>query len=125
MRVCEHLRGSPRLIVRRFAILLLFLCVAIEPSAAADGGAVFDDECADCHSVAKPMKHKKGPSLVGIFGRKAATYDWDKYSDALKTSGLVWTAENLDAYIKAPKSVVAGGGTMKYDGLANPADRAA
>ena len=104
---------------------MLLLCYVLGPAAAADGSAVFDDECADCHSVAKPLKHKKGPSLVGIFGRKAATYDWDKYSDALKKSGLVWTAENLDAYIKNPKAVVSGGGTMKYDGLADPSGRAA
>jgi cytochrome c2 len=31
----------------------------------------------------------------------------------------------MDAYIKNPKALVAGGGKMKYDGLGNATERAA
>jgi cytochrome c len=112
--------------IRRIVILALPLCIVLGAAAkAVDGGEVFDDECVDCHSVSKSTKNKKGPSLVGIFGAKAAAVAGATYSDALKASGLVWNAENLDAYIKNPKSVVPGGGTMKYDGLPDPSARAA
>ncbi len=37
--------------------------------------------------------------------------------------GLTWTAENLDAYIKAPKEIVPGG-TMAFAGLKDDAKRA-
>ncbi len=87
------------------------------------GADLFDQECADCHSV-KPGKNKKGPSLAGIVGRKSASIaEFSGYSDALKASGLTWTADNLGSYLKAPKGLVAGG-KMKYDGLADDKARA-
>jgi cytochrome c len=90
------------------------------PTAGAD---LFDQECADCHSV-KPGKNKKGPSLAGIIGRKSASIgEFSGYSEALKASGLTWTPDNLNSYVKAPKGLVAGG-KMKYDGLADDKARA-
>lgn len=105
--------------------VLACLALPLAPARAADGGDVFDQECAECHSVAKPPRNKKGASLVGMMGRKAATVDGVQYSDALKASGIVWTRETMDAYVKNPKAVVPGGGTMKYDGLPDGAARAA
>ncbi|MCP8939692.1 c-type cytochrome [Alsobacter sp. SYSU M60028] len=93
------------------------------PSLAGDGSALFDQECADCHSV--KGKNKKGPTLAGVIGRKAGTVaDFTNYSDAMKAKGIVWSPDKLDAYIKNPRAYVAGG-TMKYDGLADADARAA
>lgn len=93
---------------------------------AADSGAdLYDQECADCHSLAKPLKNKKGPSLVGIMGKQAAAVPNFSYSDALKAANIIWTADIMDTYIKNPKALVAGGGKMKYDGLKSAAERAA
>jgi cytochrome c len=93
---------------------------------AADNGAdLYDQECADCHSLAKPPKNKKGPSLVGIMGKPAAAVPNFAYSEALKAAQIVWTPDKMDAYVKNPKELVPGGGKMKYDGLANAAERAA
>ena len=108
---------------------LAALCLAaLAPAAQAGGDAkrgadTFAEECGDCHS-AVPGKDKKGPSLTGVNGRKAATVaGFAGYSDAMKASGIVWTPEKIDAYIAAPKKVVPAG-KMKYDGLPDAAARA-
>jgi len=89
------------------------------------GAELYDQECADCHSLAKPPKNKKGPTLVGIMGKSAASVPNFAYSGALISAAIVWNAANMDAYIKDPKVLVPGGGKMKYDGLKNSSERAA
>jgi cytochrome c len=102
----------------------LILCSAASAHADAKRGAdVFDAECSDCHSVANPPKNKKGPSLYGVLGRGSAQMPGYQYSDAMKASGIVWTADKLDAYVSAPRKTVPGG-KMKYDGLDDAAQRA-
>lgn len=113
------------------AIPGIFLALAIQQTslpahAAGDarkGADVFAEECGDCHSTVAG-KHKKGPSLNGIAGRKAASIgEFAGYSEAMKQSGIVWAPEKIDAYITQPRKIVAGG-KMKYDGLSDPAARA-
>lgn len=104
------------------ALAALMLGMAwISPSRAAGdvklGSKVFTAECAECHTM-KEGKNKKGPSIYGLVGRKAATMSDYDYSGAIKSSGIVWTEEKLDAYITAPSKVVPGG-KMKYEGLSN------
>lgn len=87
------------------------------------GADVFAEECGDCHSSI-PGKNKKGPTLVGVNGRKAGSVaDFSGYSDAMKQSAITWSAEKIDAYISAPRKIVPGG-KMKYDGLDDAAARA-
>lgn len=113
----------------RSAVVLLLAPLAcalsLEARAAGDvekGKDVFATECAECHSV-REGKNKKGPTAFGVVGRKAATVADAVYSDALKASGITWTADKIDAYVTAPKKLVPGG-KMKYDGLASAAERA-
>ena len=88
------------------------------------GADVFDGECAECHSV-KQGKNKKGPSLFAIVDQKAASVSDFVYSDALKSSGITWTANRLDAYIANPNQAVPDGKMgKKFDGLADPQARA-
>jgi len=48
-------------------------------------------------------------SLFGVFGQTAGSNDsYPTYSSALKDSGIVWTAEALDAWIANPRSEVQG-----------------
>ena len=109
-----------------FATLALFTLFAQVSFAAGDvkkGADVFAEECGDCHS-AIPGKSKKGPTLTGIIGRKAGTVaNFADYSDSMKNSGIIWTAEKIDAYIAHPKKIVPAG-KMKYDGLDDATSRA-
>ncbi len=110
----------------RLLLMLAGVLVAGAVHAAGDpkrGADVFAEECGDCHS-AVPGKDKKGPSLTGVNGRKAGSVtSFAGYSDAMKSSGITWTPEKIDAYLMAPKSVVPGG-RMKYDGLPDAQRRA-
>lgn len=83
---------------------------------------LFATHCSECHSV-KEGKDKKGPSLFGIVGRKAAQAPGFSYSDAMKQSGLTWTPATLDSYVTLPAKAVPGG-KMKYDGLPSAEERA-
>ena len=114
--------------MQRPATLLLASLSLILPlmaHAAGDAKKGADDfiaECGDCHSP-KEGKAKKGPPLFGVVGRKAASVADFAYSDAMRQSGLSWSADKIDAYITHPKKVVPGG-KMKYDGLDDAAIRA-
>lgn len=116
--------------IKRAQIALLFCLAATLPQDpvwaagnAKNGADVFAEECGDCHS-ATAGKDKKGPSLNGVFGRKAGSRaEFADYSDAMKQSGIVWSPENIEPYITRPKKIVPAG-KMKYDGLGDAAARA-
>lgn len=93
---------------------------AAQAADAAAGKDVFK-QCMACHTT-EQGKNKVGPSLFGVVGRPAGSIEGFKYSKPMQekaAGGLVWTPENLTAYITAPKEVVPGG-TMAYAGLKDP-----
>ena len=87
---------------------------------AARGEARFQD-CAACHRL--DSANNVGPSLHGIFSRKAGEIADFRYSPAIKRSGIVWTPEALDKFITDPQALVPGN-RMPYAGMANATDRA-
>lgn len=87
----------------------------------AKGEKVFA-KCKICHAV-EEGKNKIGPSLYGIFGRKAGTAPgFKRYSPGIKESGVVWDAETLDQYLTDPRAFIKGN-RMAFPGLKNKADR--
>jgi cytochrome c2 len=80
--------------------------------------------CKACHDLEPGVQPPKaGPALNGIFGRKAGTEPGFKYTDAMAKSGVVWTPQTLDTFLKQPGAMVPGNG-MAFPGVANDADRA-
>ena len=72
---------------------------------AAKGEKVFR-KCAACHAVGEGAKNKVGPMLTGVFGRQAGSVEGYKYGKSIVKAGetgLVWTEEELFAYLKNPK----------------------
>lgn len=57
----------------------------------------FHRNCAACHSLDKG-ENKIGPSLYGVYGRKAASMEGYSYSEALRQLNAVWSDTTLDAY---------------------------
>lgn len=96
---------------RIVSLAVLSLCCALSFGAhaqtAQEGKTAFV-ACTGCHSVdgsAKPT----GPTLKGVVGRKAASVAaYKNYSAALRGSKITWTAQELDAYLKAPATRVKG-----------------
>jgi cytochrome c len=80
-----------------------------------NAGKKIFNKCKACHSVDKE-KNKVGPHLVKIFGRNAAVIEGFKYSNALKSSNIIWDEETLSAYIANPKKYVPGT-KMSFRGL--------
>ena len=70
------------------------------------GRAAYQMRCAACHSV---DFNGIGPAHRGVFGRNAAqAVGFGGYSKALKSSGLVWTEQNLDRWLTDPEKLVPG-----------------
>jgi cytochrome c len=103
------------------SIALLPASVARADGDAARGEVKFQD-CAACHKL-EAGANNVGPSLHGIFTRKAGELADFRYSPAIKRSGIVWSPETLDTFITDPQAVVPGN-RMPYAGMANPGDRA-
>lgn len=113
--------------INQYTASLIALLTLAAPLAQAGGDAehgkqVYQEECADCHSLTLG-KNKKGPSLFGLVGRPSASIAEFKYSDAMRAANKTWSAEALEEYITAPKKTVPGG-KMKYDGLDKAESRA-
>jgi cytochrome c len=72
---------------------------------AAAGEQLFLDRCTFCHI---PEGGGQGPSLKGVYGRKAAGAPGFAYSAALKASGVTWTGPELDRYLTNPSVAIPG-----------------
>ena len=88
----------------------------------AERGARRFEECAACHALEKD-KESVGPSLYGMFGRRAGEGADFRYSPALKRSGITWDQASIDTFIADPQATVPGN-RMPYAGIADAAARA-
>lgn len=79
------------------------------------------NQCVACHAIADG-RNGLGPHLYGVADRKAGSLPDFNYSDALKTSGIVWDNESLDQWIENPMKFIPGT-KMNYAGLRNADDR--
>lgn len=71
-------------------------------------GAALFNTCYYCHSL-KPDVHLTGPSLAGLWGKKAGKVNgFELYSDALKKSDFTWNEKTLAEWIHDPKKVAPG-----------------
>ena len=104
---------------------LLMLAVAHRADAAGDleAGAQVFRTCAACHTV-EPGVHRTGPSLAGVFGRKAGTAEgFHRYSDALRSADLVWREDTLNGFLADPQAFLPGN-RMTFPGLSDAQARA-
>jgi cytochrome c len=79
-------------------------------------------ECAACHKLEAGV-NEVGPTLHGLFTRKAGELADFRYSPAMKRSGIVWSAETLDKYVADPQAMIPAN-RMPYAGMTNASDRA-
>ena len=107
----------------RLVLALSLLAYAATPAIAADvaaGEKVFN-KCMQCHRIGVGATNFYGPVLNGLIDRKAGSVPGYAYSDALKTSSIVWNYDSLSKYLKQPKHEVPGV-AMTFPGLKNQDD---
>jgi cytochrome c len=79
--------------------------------------------CAACHSL-QPGVHLSGPSLAGLWGKRAATVaDYRRYTEALKSAEFSWDEITLNAWVADPQAMVPGT-TMVFRGIERDETRA-
>ena len=90
-------------------VMLAALAASRAPAAPLAGDAVRGEElyqaCTDCHSL---DKNDVGPRHRWVFGRKAGSLPDYSYSEALKSSNIVWNEETLDKWLADPQAFVPG-----------------
>ena len=79
--------------------------------------------CAACHSL-EPNRNMTGPSLAGLWGRQAGGLkSFERYSDALKSSGIIWDDRSLDGWLTDPDGMVPEN-EMPFNGIKDARIRA-
>jgi cytochrome c len=98
-----------RLLIIPAAALVLLLS-APPPGLAQDisAGETSFKKCLPCHAVGEGATNKVGPVLNGLDGRKTGTIEGYSYTQANKTSGIVWSSETFAEYIKNPRARIPG-----------------
>ena len=111
---------------QNFLLAMLFAIVQCVPIAQAQTdsqrGAQAFRLCIACHSL-EPGRHLTGPSLGNLWERKAGTVSgFQRYSDAIKRSNVIWNEQSLDQWLKNP-GVFIPGNAMNFPGIKEDAVR--
>jgi cytochrome c len=87
----------------------------------AAGRTLFAEHCMACHGRTG-VAAGYAPSLIGVFGRRAASAPGFPYSAALKKTGIVWSDEKLMKWISNAPATVPGT-PMPHVSIVDPAER--
>ena len=106
----------------RIGIFLVIGLTVVSLAARAQGdaarGKVVFMQCMACHSL-KAGENRIGPSLHGLFGRKAGTVSDFPYSPSMQRSGITWNEQALKSYLPDPQARVPGT-KMIFVGISDP-----
>jgi cytochrome c len=97
------------------------------PDEMTNGERQFVRKCSICHTLEPASKpgdaRRAGPTLYGLFGRRAGTVPGYRYSDALTGSSVVWDTETIDQLFEQGPDQFAPGTKMPMQRIAELADR--
>jgi cytochrome c len=113
--------------MRRFALAVVATIAFLSPAVAQSGDAARGQQdfraCAPCHSLALD-RSMTGPSLADLWGRKAGGLSsFERYSEALKASGIIWDDRSLDGWLTDPDQMVPDN-EMPFNGIKDARARA-
>ena len=102
--------------------LMVGVAVATLLGAAGDpvkGKKAFE-KCAACHSFEESKA--AGPTLKGVFGRKAGSLEDYRYSAAMARSDIVWDRTTMDRFITDSQAYLKGN-RMAFAGMGDGSER--
>ncbi|MGV3490000.1 MAG: c-type cytochrome [Devosia sp.] len=104
------------------AVPISVLLASSDPAA----GQAAARKCASCHNFGEGEPNKTGPGLYGVVGRLEGSHEGFAYSDGMlahNAAGDVWSYENLDKFLLAPRDYTPGT-KMAFAGVKDDAERA-
>ena len=94
-----------------------------DPGEMTNGERQFARKCSICHTLTPDGARRAGPSLWGLFGRKAGTVAGYNYSDALDVADIVWEAETINRLFDEGPDHYTPGSKMPMQRIAKAEDR--
>jgi cytochrome c len=88
-----------------------------------NGERQFMRKCSICHALTPPPSRKAGPTLHGIFGRRAGTLPGYAYSDTLDGADIIWSEQTIDALFDLGPDHYIPGSKMPMQRITAPEDR--
>lgn len=88
-------------------------------------GAQVFRACAVCHALRPGDGNRAGPTLYGVFGRRAGTATGYKYSAAFLKLDLIWTPETVSRLFEIGPQTYTPGTKMPEQTVSDAQDRAA
>lgn len=113
--------------MKRFGMTVLLTLAFVSSAIAQNGDATRGQRdfraCAPCHSF-ESDRNMTGPSLANLWERRAGSLpSFERYSDALKSSGIIWDDRSLDGWLTDPQRMVPEN-EMPFEGIKDAAVRA-
>jgi len=91
--------------------------------ALSNGERQFARKCSVCHTLQADSKRRAGPTLFGVFGRRAGGLPGYPYSDALKNANIIWDADTISQLFELGPDKVTPGTKMPIQRMKSAADR--
>ena len=86
------------------------------------GERQFQRKCSVCHTLEKDGKNRAGPTLFGVFGRRAGSLPGYPYSDSLRNADITWNEETIGKLFGDGPDILTPGSKMPIQRLKNIED---
>ncbi|KIN70314.1 WD domain/Cytochrome c family protein [Sulfitobacter noctilucae] len=106
----EAMAGTPRSFLEK-------------PETLKNGERQFKRKCSICHTLTEGSARKAGPSLYGLFGRRAGTVADYTYSDTLDGADIIWSSDTINALFDLGPDHYIPGTKMPMQRIAKQSDR--
>ncbi len=87
------------------------------------GELQFQRKCSICHTLEADDKNRAGPTLYGVFGRRAGSLPDYAYSEGLKSSDIIWNEETISQLFDHGPDVVTPGSKMPLQRMTDKSER--
>ncbi|WP_208349299.1 c-type cytochrome [Pseudaestuariivita rosea] len=94
-----------------------------DPETMENGERQFARKCSICHTLTPGSARRAGPTLHGVFGRKAGTVSDYSYSPTLTNSDIIWDKTTIDALFDEGPDHYIPGSKMPMQRITQQQDR--